>query len=48
MPSQKASPIWGFSKIFADKIEEEVMGVLGKVGTIGLATEHFFFNAESF
>jgi hypothetical protein len=48
VPSQKANPAWVFSKLLADKVEEEVMGVLGKVGTIGLATEHFFFNAQSF
>jgi hypothetical protein len=47
-PSQRANPNWAFCKLFADKLEEEVMGVLGKVGTIGLAIEHSLFNAESF
>jgi hypothetical protein len=33
----EGDPVWTFTKIYAEKVEEEVFGVMGKLGSIGTA-----------
>jgi hypothetical protein len=43
----EGEPLWAFSKIYGEKVEQEVSGVMGKLGSIGSAIEGFLFNCES-
>ena len=36
--------MWKLAKLYSDKLENEVIGVMGKVGTIGLYIETGLFN----
>ena len=38
---------WTLGKLFSEKVEEEVVGVMGKVGTIGLYIESNLLSLQS-
>lgn len=39
--------MWAFAKIYSEKVEEEVLGVMGKVGSMGVAIDGFLFNQDT-
>lgn len=40
----EGEPAWAFAKVYAEKVEEEVLGVMGRLGSIGTAIESYLFN----
>jgi hypothetical protein len=40
----KENNMWILTKLYSEKLENEVIGVMGKVGTIGLYIETGLFN----
>jgi hypothetical protein len=43
----EGEPLWAFAKIYSEKVEEDVLGVMGKLGTMGSAIDGFLFNLDS-
>jgi len=39
--------LWSFTKVFSDKIEEEVISVMGRIGSLGLYIESSLFNVST-